>query len=132
MALQLLQAYDVALVAADTAGKHPASVDRTASFAYVRFHGSRVLYGSRYTDAELDTWASRIRAWTRAGAPVFVYFDNDNRAYAPADAERLQARIEGREAAAWALATKRHVADRVNRYPPGSRRAGATARRASR
>jgi uncharacterized protein YecE (DUF72 family) len=130
-ALELLHEYDVALVAADTAGKHPAPVDRTASFAYVRLHGSRVMYGSRYTDAELDTWARRIHGWTRAGAPVFVYFDNDNRAYAPADAERLQARIEGRKAAAWARATKRRVADRLDRYA-GSRKAGATARGFSR
>ncbi len=119
-ALRLLQEHDVALVAADTAGKHPASVERTASFAYVRLHGSRVLYGSRYTDAELDAWAARIRVWAQAGAPVFVYFDNDNRAYAPADAERLRARIEGRKAEAWALASRREVADRVDRYasPP--------------
>ncbi|HEY2512852.1 MAG TPA: DUF72 domain-containing protein [Polyangiaceae bacterium] len=115
-ALQLLAEHDVALVAADTAGKHPASVERTASFAYVRLHGSRVLYGSRYTDAELDAWAKRIRAWAREGAPVFVYFDNDNRAFAPSDAERLGARVEGRDVAAWARRTKHDVEDRVDRY----------------
>jgi uncharacterized protein YecE (DUF72 family) len=119
-ALRLLQEHDVALVAADTAGKHPASIERTASFAYVRLHGSRVLYGSRYTDAELDTWASRIRGWAQGGASVFVYFDNDNRAYAPADAERLRARIEGRKAGAWALSDKRDVAERVDRYARAS------------
>lgn len=114
--MRLLQEHDVALVTADTAGKHPASVERTASFAYVRLHGSRVLYGSRYTDAELDAWSDRVRGWASAGAPVYVYFDNDNRAYAPDDAERLRARVENRKVEPWALGSKRNVADRVDRY----------------
>ncbi len=92
-ALRLFESHDVALVAADTAGRHPASITRTASFAYVRLHGSQVLYGSQYTDGELAAWARRIRAWAAAGSPVYVYFDNDYRAYAPADAERLRARV---------------------------------------
>jgi uncharacterized protein YecE (DUF72 family) len=88
-ALALLRAHDVALVAADTAGRHPFSLARTASFAYVRLHGGTELYASRYTDAEIATWAARIRRWSRAGADVFVYFDNDARAHAPIDAQRL-------------------------------------------
>lgn len=115
-ALRVLEEHDVALVAADTAGKHPASVSRTASFAYVRLHGSKVLYGSRYTDAELDAWADRIRRWTTAGCTAYVYFDNDNKAYAPCDAERLRARLEGRSPARWATASKRRFAARVDRY----------------
>jgi len=96
-ALRLLEQHDVALVAADTAGRHPAAVLRTASFAYVRLHGSRVLYGSRYTDAELDAWAARIRGWSAEGASAFVYFDNDAHGYAPGDAARLRARVSGSE-----------------------------------
>lgn len=115
-ALRLLEAHDVALVSADTAGKHPASSGRTASFAYVRLHGSRVLYGSRYTNAELESWAKRVRGWASAGATTFVYFDNDNRAYAPSDAERLRALVEEREAAPWARVSKRKVADRRDRF----------------
>jgi uncharacterized protein YecE (DUF72 family) len=129
-ALRLLESHDVALVAAETAGKYPASVDRTAGFAYVRLHGSRVLYGSRYTDAELDAWAARIREWSHQGASVFVYFDNDNRAYAPQDAERLRARVEGREAMAWSLAARQDVADRADRYARPSK--AKTAKKSSR
>ncbi len=88
----LLAEHDVALVAADTAGRHPAPLARTASFAYVRLHGSRVLYGSRYTDAELDAWAARLRPLLRHG-DVHVYTDNDEQAYAPADAHRLLTRL---------------------------------------
>lgn len=117
-ALRLLEARDVALVAADTAGKHPAPLLRTASFAYVRLHGSRVLYGSRYTDAELATWDARVRAWLAEGADTYVYFDNDNKAYAPSDAERLRARLEDRQPAAWSVAAKRGVPSRPDRYAP--------------
>jgi uncharacterized protein YecE (DUF72 family) len=93
-ALACLRALDVALVAADTAGKHPFSLERTADFAYVRLHGSTSLYASRYTDAELAAWADRIAAWTAAGADVYVYFDNDARGHAPHDALRLQAVLD--------------------------------------
>ena len=89
-ALALMRAFDIALVAADTAGRHPLSVERTARFAYVRLHGSTELYASRYRATELTAWASRIGAWARSGADVFVYFDNDARGHAPHDALRLR------------------------------------------
>jgi uncharacterized protein YecE (DUF72 family) len=93
-ALQTLRALDVALVAADTAGKYPLSYERTAGFAYVRLHGSATLYASRYTDAEIGAWARRISAWTAAGSDVYVYFDNDAEGHAPHDAVRLQAAVD--------------------------------------
>jgi uncharacterized protein YecE (DUF72 family) len=83
-------------IAADTAGKHPFSLERTADFAYVRLHGSTSLYASRYTDAELAGWADRIAAWTASGADAYVYFDNDARGHAPHDALRLQAALEAK------------------------------------
>jgi uncharacterized protein YecE (DUF72 family) len=89
-ALETLRGLDVALVAADTAGKYPLSCERTAGFAYVRLHGSATLYASRYGDAEIAAWARRIAAWTDAGSDVYVYFDNDAEGHAPHDAVRLQ------------------------------------------
>ena len=99
-ALQLLAAFDVALVTADTADHHPLSLERTADFAYVRLHGSRALYASRYSDGELDGWAALVDGWTARGDDVYVYFDNDNKAYAPGDARRLRERLHG--ASGWA------------------------------
>jgi uncharacterized protein YecE (DUF72 family) len=99
-ALAVMRAFDVALVAADTAGRHPASTARTASFAYVRLHGSTELYASRYGAADLAAWARRIAGWARAGADVFVYFDNDARGHAPHDAVRLRRLLEPRAPAA--------------------------------
>ena len=97
-ALRLLSARDVALVAADTAGTHPLSLERTSrSLAYVRLHGARRLYEGAYTDSELRAWEARCREWARTGAEVFVYFDNDREAQAAHDAVALQALLAGRE-----------------------------------
>lgn len=103
----LLRKYGVAMVVADTAGKWPYYEDVTADFLYLRLHGEEELYASGYTDAALDRWAARIRAW-RAGAEpadakrmstaeppkrtsrdVYCYFDNDVKVRAPFDARRL-------------------------------------------
>ncbi|HET6149832.1 MAG TPA: DUF72 domain-containing protein [Polyangia bacterium] len=93
-ALATLRELDLALVAADTAGRHPLSCERTAGFAYVRLHGSTALYASRYTDAELGRWAGLIGDWAAAGDDVYVYFDNDAHGHAPHDAVRLAARVD--------------------------------------
>ena len=99
-ALDLLSRRDVALVAADTAGKHPLSLERTSrSMAYVRLHGARRLYEGAYTGDELRSWAAHCRDWAREGAEVFVYFDNDRDAQAAHDALALQALLAGREEA---------------------------------
>jgi uncharacterized protein YecE (DUF72 family) len=95
-ALALLERRDVALVAADTAGRHPLSLRRTSRrLAYVRLHGARRLYEGAYTGEELRLWAARCRTWAREGAEVFVYFDNDRDAQAARDALALQALLGG-------------------------------------
>jgi uncharacterized protein YecE (DUF72 family) len=101
-ALAELAAQQVALVSADTAGRHPFSLARTADFAYLRLHGSTQLYASRYSDAELDTWAARVRGLRDQGADVHVYFDNDAQGHAPHDALRLRAQVESAGVAAQA------------------------------
>jgi uncharacterized protein YecE (DUF72 family) len=45
-----------------------------------------------YTDAELDGWAKRARAWAKRG-DVFVYFISGAKHRAPAAAEALIARV---------------------------------------
>ena len=108
--IQLLRAYNVALVCADTV-EWPLLMDVTADFVYCRLHGSEVLYASGYDDEALDTWSSRVVAWSRGAEPasvprvtapnprqpqgrdVFVYFDNDAKVRAPFDAQGLMARV---------------------------------------
>jgi uncharacterized protein YecE (DUF72 family) len=108
--IALLRRHRIALVVADTAGKWPALEDVTANFVYVRLHGQSELYVSGYTDAALQSWARRIRAWLKGGslpgphrigpAPrpasgreVFVYFDNDVKTHSPFDAMSLAGRL---------------------------------------
>jgi uncharacterized protein YecE (DUF72 family) len=75
----LLADHDIAWCIADTAGRFPYHETLTASFAYIRLHGSQALYASDYTDTELQGWRDKIRLWTR---DTFVYFDNDAHGYA--------------------------------------------------
>ncbi|MBN9461482.1 MAG: DUF72 domain-containing protein [Burkholderiales bacterium] len=111
--VELLRRHAVALVCADSV-RWPQLMDLTADFVYCRLHGSRQLYASGYGDEALDRWAKRVRTWARGGEPsdadrvlprtrpsargrdVFVYFDNDVKVRAPADAASLARRTRGR------------------------------------
>jgi uncharacterized protein YecE (DUF72 family) len=112
--IKLLRRYRIANVVADTVD-WPRLMDVTSDFVYCRLHGSEVLYTSGYTDIDLDLWATRIAAWARgqdcdrthpendfactdparprAARDVYVYFDNDAKVYAPADAQNLITRV---------------------------------------
>jgi uncharacterized protein YecE (DUF72 family) len=83
----------------------------TADFMYLRLHGSQKLYASRYGDAELDRWATRVVSYAEGREPeaarriegmrsskksardVYVYFDNDAHGHAALDAQGLLSRI---------------------------------------
>ncbi len=107
----LLRRYNAVLVIANSV-EWPCAEDLTADFVYLRLHGSEELYASGYSECELDWWAARIELWARGGQPedarlaaperpaarrrardVFVYFDNDAKVRAPADARSLMARL---------------------------------------
>ena len=90
---KLLRKWDIGRCVADTAGKWPFLEDVTADFVYVRLHGSRKLYASGYTNAELDAWAKKIDRWRARGCDVYAYFDNDVEVRAPFDAINLAARL---------------------------------------
>lgn len=109
--VELLRANGIGLVVADAAADWPRIEDVTADFVYLRLHGAEELYASGYSDAALDDWARRIRIWRdgknvhgehtiaaaapyrRSGRDVFVYFDNDVKVRAPADAMALADRL---------------------------------------
>ncbi len=106
--VEMLRRANVALVCADTV-EWPRLMDVTADFVYCRLHGSEQLYASGYDDAALDDWARRVTLWASGGTPddptrlcakapprrrdTFVYFDNDMKVRAPADAQSLMARL---------------------------------------
>jgi uncharacterized protein YecE (DUF72 family) len=101
----VLAAHDVSLCLAD---HHlaPAPWVATAKHVYVRGHGPDGRYRDHYSDAVLRKWARRIGAWRRQGRHVYVYFDNDQKSAAPADAARLMALLERRARNARASAGK--------------------------
>jgi uncharacterized protein YecE (DUF72 family) len=68
----------------------PSTEAVTADFVYLRFHGSRSLYRSKYTDEELSRWGQKIRTWLNQGLSVYAYFNNDAHGYAVGDARRLR------------------------------------------
>jgi uncharacterized protein YecE (DUF72 family) len=84
----LLRKHDVALCISDHHDA-PAPWRVTASFVYVRGHGPTGRYRGHYSEKALREWAKTARAWRRSGKDVFVYFDNDRKSAAPADALRL-------------------------------------------
>ncbi len=106
--IDLLSEHGVALVCADSVA-WPTLMDVTSDFVYCRLHGSEELYASGYDNAALDVWASRIKAWAAGGdAPdgdrvgirarrrkrdVFLFFDNDMKVRAPANALELIRRL---------------------------------------
>ncbi|MEH2548655.1 uncharacterized protein YecE (DUF72 family) [Bradyrhizobium sp. AZCC 2262] len=45
---------------------------------------------AHYPQRTLSEWARRIRSWKKQGCDVFVYFDNDQKSAAPADARFLR------------------------------------------
>lgn len=105
--VKLLRAHHIALVCADTVA-WPRLMDVTSDFIYCRLHGSEELYASGYDAAALRDWAGRIRSWVKGGEPpdaervagpaksresgrdVFLYFDNDIKVKAPANAAELE------------------------------------------
>ena len=63
----------------------------TASFVYIRAHGTDGRYSGNYGKKALTDWADRITQWRVDGRSVYVYFDNDIKSATPADAKMLVA-----------------------------------------
>ena len=60
----------------------------TSDFSYIRFHGSRWLYSSGYSDEELEDWAQKINEL--GVTKVYVYFNNDAEGFAIENALKLK------------------------------------------
>jgi uncharacterized protein YecE (DUF72 family) len=86
--LKVLADRDIALCFSDHHDA-PTPWEVTASFVYIRGHGPGGFYKGQYSDRTLRTWAKSIVNWRRRSRDVYVYFDNDQKAAAPADAKRL-------------------------------------------
>ena len=84
----LLKKYNVAWVIADSPS-YPKAEVVTADFIYIRMHGSKVLFASKYTNEELEDLAQKIKKWLKQKIDVYCYFNNDAYGYAIKNAKEL-------------------------------------------
>lgn len=88
--LEVLQKYDAAFCIYDLAG-YQSPLEITAGWTYIRLHGpTSSKYQGSYSDRQLEQWAGRIDDWKRKLRAVYVYFDNDDSAYAVNNALTLK------------------------------------------
>lgn len=74
-----------------SAPKLPDVLKLTADWAYIRFHGKTSWYNYLYSEEEMKIWASRIRELLPMVKDIFIYFNNDVKAYAIQNAKTLRA-----------------------------------------
>lgn len=99
----LLKRYNSAWVIADSP-RYPKTEEVTADFIYIRMHGSKVLFSSKYTKKELQDLAQKIRTlsstgtlaavhslkkWQKQGLDIYCYFNNDAQGFAIENAKQL-------------------------------------------
>jgi uncharacterized protein YecE (DUF72 family) len=82
----VLERHDAALCWADRRSRPITPLWTTAGWGYLRMHEGRATPRPRYGRTALASWVRRIRSAFPAGAPVYVYFNNDSGAAAIADA----------------------------------------------
>lgn len=93
--IELLREYSVAVVFAHSGEKSPYMEDLTADFIYARMHGQEAKYKKGYTADTMDWLAKRVKKWTsRPPRDAYIYFDTENKIYAPNDALNLMKRLK--------------------------------------
>ena len=90
---QLLRDHKIAFCIYELA-RHTSPMEITADFVYVRLHGPGEKYQGSYPEAVLRGWAGKAFEWQAEGKEVFIYFDNDQFAYAALNARTLKEMIE--------------------------------------
>jgi len=62
----------------------------TGDVVYVRFHGTTGRYSGSYSKAQLRCWADWLKEQTNKVRSIYVYFNNDAKAYAVYNAKTLK------------------------------------------
>jgi uncharacterized protein YecE (DUF72 family) len=86
---RILRRHNAAFCIFEIAGFH-SGFDITANFTYVRLHGPGGAYQGSYPDEAMRAWADRVRAWQQDLRAIYIYFDNDQAAYAVQNALTLK------------------------------------------
>lgn len=92
----LLEKHNVAFVAGDSS-RYPRADVITADFAYFRYHGPGRLFGSKYTDRQLEAEAKKMQKALDERLDVFAYFNNDGFGFAVNNAMTLQRLLARRQ-----------------------------------
>ncbi len=69
-------------------------MERRPGHARQLAHGYRALYAGSYPQEILNRWAQRLCDFASPGRDVYVYFNNDTAAAAPADAAILRSLLK--------------------------------------
>ena len=85
---QILKKYNFAWTIVDSPS-WPKVFQITSDFVYVRMHGSKILFGSKYTKKELKDLAEKIKNWQKQNLDVYCYFNNDAHGYAIENAKEI-------------------------------------------
>jgi len=86
---KLLKKYNCAWVISNSPS-FPKAEEITADFIYIRMHGSKVLFSSKYTTQELKFLVQKIKKWQKDRKDIYVYFNNDFAGYAVDNAKSLE------------------------------------------
>lgn len=93
-AFSILKENGAAFCMYDLAG-YQSPMEVTADFVYVRLHGpSDQKYKGKYEKDQLAWWADRLKEWKDQDLDVYLYFDNDERGFAPRNALELKEMVE--------------------------------------
>jgi uncharacterized protein YecE (DUF72 family) len=88
-AYKILEDYQTALCIYDLKG-FLSPLKTTTDFTYVRLHGPEALaYRGSYSSKALQEWHQHIETWRTERKDVYLYFDNDEKAFAASDAQKL-------------------------------------------
>jgi uncharacterized protein YecE (DUF72 family) len=86
---RILERHNAAFCIFEIAGFHT-DIRLTADWTYVRLHGPGGAYQGSYSRESLQQWVGRIAEWRKHLRAVYVYFDNDQAAYAAENARTLR------------------------------------------
>ncbi|RJO61912.1 DUF72 domain-containing protein [candidate division WS5 bacterium] len=88
----ILKKYNAALVISDSPD-FPKEEVYTCDFSYLRFHGGKYLYSSKYAPKEMKEFGKKIERLAQRG-DVYAYFNNDANAYAVKNALELKGLLD--------------------------------------
>lgn len=92
--IDMMRKHDITFVISQSGGLFPYEELVTAKNIYLRFHGPKGLYSSKYPDRTLKKYAKMCSEWIKDGHIIWAFFNNDVPYHAPFDAMRLRELIE--------------------------------------